>query len=259
VREAYIKLVKKFHADMNSGDLAAERRFKRVNQAYEELKSGYPARHRELGAFPKRRQHWHRAIVIATAAALFAVSPALVLTLAAWKTVPVMAAQPRIEPAKITPLPAIGASETVRREARLFEGQDSAASPAAAWPAPKSPTGDALPRTPIESLIQTYPAVQRLDLSSQRPEGRHTPHAAFAGKVLRQARLTKRRCCGRQGSSGRKLPTSGFFLGMPGKSVGSRAAKPGFWTTPDRAAVASTHAIPALELLSTLAAIFSAS
>ncbi len=219
VREAYIRLVKKFHPDMNSGDLAAERRFKRVNQAYEELKSGYPARHREPGAFPRRRQHWHRAIVIATAAALFAVSPALVLTLAAWKTVPVMAAQPRIEPATVTPLPAIGASEAVRREARLFEGQGSAASPAAAWLAPKPPTGDALPGSPIASLIQTYPAAQQLDKAraridfSSRPEGRHTPHAALAGKVLRQARLTKRRCCGRQGSSGRKLRTSGFFLG----------------------------------------------
>jgi len=104
VREAYIRLVKRFHPDINSGDLAAERRFKRVNQAYEELKSGYPSRHHELGAFPRRRQHRHGAIVFAAAAALFAFSPALVLTgtLAAWKTVPLMAAQPRIEPAKVT-------------------------------------------------------------------------------------------------------------------------------------------------------------
>jgi curved DNA-binding protein CbpA len=75
VREAYIRLVKKFHPDMNSGDLAAERRFKRINQAYEELKSGDPSSHHELGAFPRHRQHRRGAIVIATAAALFAVSP----------------------------------------------------------------------------------------------------------------------------------------------------------------------------------------
>lgn len=117
VREAYIRLVKKFHPDMNSGDLAAERRFKRINQAYEELKSGYPSRHHELGAFPRHRQHRHDAIVFATAAALFAVSAALVFTgtLAAWETLPAMATQPRIEPAKATALPPIGASEASRR------------------------------------------------------------------------------------------------------------------------------------------------
>ena len=155
VREAYIRLVKKFHPDINSGDLAAERRFKRINQAYEELKSGYPSRHHELETFPRRRQHRHGAIVFAAAAALFAVSPALVLTgtLAAWKSVPLMAAQPRIEPAKVTPLPTIGASEAFRREARLFEGQDSAA--LAAWHAPKPPTKDALLGSPIASFIQT--------------------------------------------------------------------------------------------------------
>ena len=112
VRAAYLGLVKQFHPDKNSGDPAAERRFKRLTQAYEELKADHSRGHRGPGAFPRRRQH-RRVIEIVTAAAFFAVPPALVLTFtqAAWKPVPVLAAQSRIEPARMTPLPALVAPQ----------------------------------------------------------------------------------------------------------------------------------------------------
>ncbi len=41
VREAYIRLAKQYHPDKHPDDLAAERRFKRITQAYNELRSSY--------------------------------------------------------------------------------------------------------------------------------------------------------------------------------------------------------------------------
>ena len=51
IKRAYRKLARTHHPDVNSGDLAAERRFKEINEAYEVL--GDPAKRRkydELGA-----------------------------------------------------------------------------------------------------------------------------------------------------------------------------------------------------------------
>jgi curved DNA-binding protein CbpA len=41
VREAYIRLAKAYHPDTHPGDLAAERRFKRITKAYNELRSPF--------------------------------------------------------------------------------------------------------------------------------------------------------------------------------------------------------------------------
>ncbi len=37
IRSAYLKLAKKYHPDLNAGDLIAERRFKKINEAYQQL------------------------------------------------------------------------------------------------------------------------------------------------------------------------------------------------------------------------------
>jgi curved DNA-binding protein CbpA len=41
VRETYIRLAKEYHPDTHPGDLAAERRFKRITKAYNELRNPY--------------------------------------------------------------------------------------------------------------------------------------------------------------------------------------------------------------------------
>jgi curved DNA-binding protein CbpA len=41
IREAYIRLAKKYHPDTHPGDLVAERRFKRITKAYDELRSPF--------------------------------------------------------------------------------------------------------------------------------------------------------------------------------------------------------------------------
>jgi curved DNA-binding protein CbpA len=65
VREAYIRLVKQYHPDMHPGDLAAERRFKRITRAYNELRSSYHFRGLQTYGAPVFWGSYRQALAIA--------------------------------------------------------------------------------------------------------------------------------------------------------------------------------------------------
>jgi DnaJ domain len=76
VRAAYIELVKEFHPDAHPNDPFAERCFKRITEAYREIRAPYPSF--ELRKTPASPSHVWKA---AKAAALFIIVPALLLIL----------------------------------------------------------------------------------------------------------------------------------------------------------------------------------
>ena len=87
IRAAYLSLAKKYHPDYNPGDLIAERRFKKINEAYHQLTAPEPKRK------PRRRaSSW------AAAMAMFAIAfagPSLALY---WLGMPPFKVAPREAP-----------------------------------------------------------------------------------------------------------------------------------------------------------------
>jgi len=78
VRAAYIRLAKEFHPDAHPGDSAAEIRFKRITEAYNELRSSYLTGGR-LRAYRARESRAYYSRVVRIAALFFVLIPAAIL------------------------------------------------------------------------------------------------------------------------------------------------------------------------------------
>ena len=177
IRTAYRRLAKKYHPDLNPGDLIAERRFQKISEAYKRLTAPLPSRVKQPK--PRRSSFWAMAIVVFACSLM---APSLALHFLGW---PPLTVEPRktdrVEsaPARVTEaLPAGPQSAKVEYTAALPASPPaSEASPMPA-PMPEVPNPEAVALPPEPPALKrrrwpSRPCLRRRPRKWRRP--RHPP------------------------------------------------------------------------------------